>query len=351
MKYLKVMLLVGIFLKVNSVFFAQSVCGAEIEKRYFYPTSQRLQMRIQVCRSEPPVDHILFDWGDGYMDTVPRYSTLNAGGGYIIDLYFTEHYYDVDTAQYVELKLHAGMVIDDFANVDYTMDTNFVLTDSFYVYSEEYSPHLGIMENFGPRMEYLTPTTYTGIEWDENMLMYQMPPEIDLLTFSRGEFPVVGYTPPAPIEELYVEGGIMYWEYPLEPGKYAVAGKVRELKYTDNPLYQEPLILVSTITKAFMIIVDSASLVTTVPAIEIDKVLSIYPNPTTTTTTLEYGGLSGEIHLKAINAQGQIMLQKTLNSTAQLQREVIDLSTWPAGVYWIELRNKAGQVTKKLVVE
>jgi hypothetical protein len=155
------------------------------------------------------------------------------------------------------------------------------------------------------------------------------------------------YEYPAPLEDLQLntETGAFRWRNPPGPGKYLLGFDLHGLfpnTTVVNNMFTRYLVIELT-EEDFMINTHTNNLVT--------PELSIYPNPTTTTTTLEYGGLNGEIYLKAINAQGQIMLQKTLNGMAQIQREVIDVSTWPAGVYWIELSNEQGQVTKKLVVE
>lgn len=53
----------------------------------------------------------------------------------------------------------------------------------------------------------------------------------------------------------------------------------------------------------------------------------------------------------ASNTQDQFMLRKALNGAAQLQRETIDVSTWPAAVYFLELAGEEGKVVRKLVVE
>lgn len=331
---------------------AQAVCGAEIEKQYYFGNTQQLYVKVQVCRQGSPVDFLPFDWGDGHLDSLPLSGTIGAGNGYIINFYLGIHQYEPGTNEYVELKITPGQIIDDFVNVEEEASFDFVMKDSILIFTPENTPFIGYTDNDGPDMAILAPTNYQAEGWYESLQMYQVPYDFDSLSYALADFPVEGYFPPATNGELFIdEYGVMYWDRPLVPGKYAVAAKVREVKWTNNPTYNQQWTMVSTITKAFMIIVDSASLVTTVPAIEIDKILSIYPNPTTTTTTLEYGGLNGDIHLKAINTQGQVLLQKTLASTAQIQREVIDVSTWPAGVYWIELRNEQGQVTKKLVVE
>jgi hypothetical protein len=112
----------------------------------------------------------------------------------------------------------------------------------------------------------------------------------------------------------------------------------------DFPLSRFPRYLVITIEEEDIVSTSS-------PVAAENTFFSLYPNPATTTTALEYGGLNCETHLKAINAQGQVILQKTLSSTAQIQRETIDVSTWPAGIYFLELQSEQGRVVQKLVVE
>jgi|GEM_PF-3077122 len=329
----------------------QNVCGAEIEKEYYFANQQKLVVEVQVCREGNSVGTVSFDWGDGEVEDFALIGSYNAGNGYVIDYYRGNHIYAAGTNEYVELVLRAGQLTDDFVNVNTEENNAFVLRDSVLIFSEDLSPLVGYAYNEGPYMEILSPSYYEAEGWYESFIMAQAPFDMDSLSYSLTDFPADGYSFPANNEELFMYSNVMYWDRPFLPGKYAVAVKLREVRWTTNPFYNQQWTMLSTITKAFTIIVDSASLVTTVPKIGIENIMSVYPNPTTTTTTLEYGGLDGEIHLKAINAQGQVMLQKTLDSTAQIQRETIDVSTWPAGVYWIELSNEAGQVTKKLVVE
>lgn len=265
---------------------AQAVCGAEIEKEHYFADEQKLIVHIQVCRKGDPVDSVAFDWGDGQIETLNRVSSYNAGDGYLIDFYRGNHYYLAGTNEYVELALHAGQLIDDFVNINEEENNVFILKDSVLIFSEDHSPLLGYAYNEGPHMEILSPSYYEAAGWYESFIMAQAPFDFDSLSYQLAAFPVDGYILPASHEELYMYSNVIYWDHPLVPGKYAIAVKLRELEWTTNPFYNQQWTMLSTITKAFTIIVDSASLVTTVPKIGIETILSIYPNPTTTTTKL-----------------------------------------------------------------
>lgn len=72
----------------------------------------------------------------------------------------------------------------------------------------------------------------------------------------------------------------------------------------------------------------------------------MYPNPTNNLLTIEKE--EGEFELNIYNMSGQKLLNKKLFN----QKEIIDISNYYTGMYFIELKNKAGESSfKKLVKE
>ena len=329
---------------------AQGVCGAEIEKRYYLPDEGILNVRIQVCRMGAPVDHVVMDWGDGTQDTIITNGAY-VGSDYFINMYFATHDYTPGESRHVELRLDAGAAAPGFKNIAYSTSNRFVLTDTVFFYTEETNPELPGAANLGPWMEIQDPVWYEASDtWFTSLQMGQDVFEPDTLTHEMTVFPVAGFEPAAPETELYVEQGLLRWYYPEEPGRYAVGVKVRELRFTNNPIYPGPWTMVSTITKAFTVIVDSNQVVSTLAPVDIPLEVALAPNPATAITTIQVPNYKGEVQLEVINATSQRIISDNWNTSAQTTRQ-LDVKTWPAGVYFVRLGYAGRTVVKKLVVE
>lgn len=79
----------------------------------------------------------------------------------------------------------------------------------------------------------------------------------------------------------------------------------------------------------------------------------LYPNPTTSTATLEMAGLSGaaEVQLELLNALGQVVQQRRARPRAGILREQLDLTELATGVYSVRISTAQGTVVKRLVRE
>lgn len=79
----------------------------------------------------------------------------------------------------------------------------------------------------------------------------------------------------------------------------------------------------------------------------------LYPNPASSTATLEMAGLTGtgEIQLQLLNTLGQVVLKRTVQPRAGIVHEQLDLTHLPTGVYSVRLFTKQGIVVKRLVRE
>ncbi|MBL4650850.1 MAG: T9SS type A sorting domain-containing protein [Aureispira sp.] len=63
------------------------------------------------------------------------------------------------------------------------------------------------------------------------------------------------------------------------------------------------------------------------------KLATIYPNPSSTTSTLQLNNSAVSTNISIINSLGQVVLTKTTNN----QEETLDLSQWVAGIYYVRL--------------
>jgi hypothetical protein len=79
----------------------------------------------------------------------------------------------------------------------------------------------------------------------------------------------------------------------------------------------------------------------------------LYPNPTTSTTTLEMAGLSGTapVQLELLNTLGQVVLKRSAQPRAGILREELDLTNLAAGVYSVRVLTPQGTVVKRLTRE
>ncbi|MEL7220690.1 MAG: T9SS type A sorting domain-containing protein [Bacteroidota bacterium] len=335
--------------------YGQKVCGGEILKVDYFPIEGRLFIDVCICRAQDSKASILFDWGDGTMDTLPRAASIFPDPDHVLDFYLGTHFYDSTINEYLIIRVLEEEVAEGFINIDYNEDRSFLLSDSILIYNEASIPHqvvnegpvgafgvLGI-QNYGDPDPEILLTMFDGLfpGFGGDSLIYSIVP-----------FPVEGSLPPAPPDEFHVdEYGLLLWDTPVEAGKYAVAAKVREMTTSTNPIYEEDKILFSTITRAFTIIVDSSDVVSTIGSPFETGIFSVYPNPSSEIVTLEYGGLSKKTQLGIYNMQGQAMYRQILNGTAALQRESIRVADWPAGIYLVEIDTDNGRVTKKMIVE
>ncbi len=81
------------------------------------------------------------------------------------------------------------------------------------------------------------------------------------------------------------------------------------------------------------------------------NVLKVWPNPGNTTITLDAGNLASMSNwkYKIINSSGQVVTSET---SILLQQTQIDISSWQAGIYFLQILNPAGQLieVKKILI-
>jgi hypothetical protein len=76
--------------------------------------------------------------------------------------------------------------------------------------------------------------------------------------------------------------------------------------------------------------------------------LSIYPNPPSSTITIELTSQpSNNTYLTISNTQGQQLITQPITEP----KTKINISHLPAGIYFVQVRNDKGVMTKKVLVE
>ncbi|HYV95390.1 MAG TPA: T9SS type A sorting domain-containing protein [Chitinophagales bacterium] len=84
----------------------------------------------------------------------------------------------------------------------------------------------------------------------------------------------------------------------------------------------------------------------------IEEMMSMYPNPATSEVMLVINAAidhSGTV--KVFNAMGQVMKECTISLTEGSNQLSLNISSFPAGIYFVEVQNEEVQVIQKLVKE
>jgi len=91
--------------------------------------------------------------------------------------------------------------------------------------------------------------------------------------------------------------------------------------------------------------------VTSTPSINPDLAFAIRPNPAATTVQLRFGeqfsAVSGELHLQLMAINGQVFSQQSFSAGASSIS--LDLSTYPSGLYLLEVKTEEGIWVEKVV--
>lgn len=84
----------------------------------------------------------------------------------------------------------------------------------------------------------------------------------------------------------------------------------------------------------------------------LSRSLSLYPNPSTGLFHLEFDlGSMQHAELKVVNALGQSVYVRTLESASGLQRHSIDLRGHASGLYWLQITSEEGQAMQRVAVQ
>lgn len=101
--------------------------------------------------------------------------------------------------------------------------------------------------------------------------------------------------------------------------------------------------------------VDDAKLfLNTTSAKEIENPVNVtvFPNPSQGHFNVEIAsGITGTVNIQVINIEGQVVLEKTIQSNAGKSVEKMDMSTQAKGVYQIVIRSKDGEWKQKITIQ
>ena len=84
----------------------------------------------------------------------------------------------------------------------------------------------------------------------------------------------------------------------------------------------------------------------------LSRSLSLYPNPTAGLFHVEFDlGSMQHAELKVVNALGQSVYVRSLESASGLQRHSIDLRGYASGLYWLQITSEEGQAMQRVAVQ
>ena len=84
----------------------------------------------------------------------------------------------------------------------------------------------------------------------------------------------------------------------------------------------------------------------------LSRSLSLYPNPTAGLFHVEFDlGSMQHAELKVVNALGQSVYVRSLESASGLQRHSIDLRGHASGLYWLQITSEEGQAMQRVAVQ
>lgn len=323
---------------------AQNFFGAEMVVNYL-PENSRHEILLRI-------------YSDRGLDSNSLYETINPSTGDPASTVGIDTVIEITS----EISLYQYRLVYNFSNglqhpfwetlLPFISDQSFDnLTEDCIFYLR---PRIDLLDNNGtelnPTIAYWSPYYFdhyideSGVfhmqveGYDDNLGAVSYHPSLRL--YDQMEDCAVGGT----LDSLLLNQatGEFLWLNP-QAGTFLIGVDLQEW-YGDylSPLSRFPRYLVITIEEDDIVSTSSSV------AAE-DTFFSLYPNPATHSIQVIYESTDGKGNLAVSNLTGQIIYQSMLPPTSTTTE--IDVSTWPAGIYFLTLEREQGRVVRKLVVE
>jgi hypothetical protein len=310
----------------TNMLLAQQFLGGELN-RFFSGKNASAWVFLQTQDVHVPFAEI--KWGDGTAtDTlVPLLWYMNTNGD-IITEFSASHSYEEFGEYSVQLNPN-GYWSSNIVNVENPHSIPFKLSEQITIDND--------ISNWPPPF-FVDPFNTDHIN-EEGALAVVLSPEIggggeDSVTMELIPVLEEGYHFPAASEYLEC---CLTWKNPIEPGLYAFAVKASSW---DNGILQ------GTATRYFSINVDSSMLVSN-ENILFDRKLFLYPNPSHDLINLNLEHISLPASMIIYNAQGQ----QIHSAPIRQENNVLEVASWPRGIYFLTMYTEGALLTRKFVVE
>jgi len=323
----KILLLLVLLILVKQNF-SQSLRGGEI--RFTHISGFTYSFIIEIYSNDSSLHSLLITNGDGTTDTLenvgqPEYAPIcfnQFSGG--------SHTYP-NLGTYV-VSVSANYLMDSIANIQYSASQKLYLEDTLRILDPAFFGYDNSPILLNPPIDYASAEqayVYNPNAYD---------PDGDSLSFSLVPYFANGYTFPTATDSIGINKltGELLWDKPIAAGNYALAILVTEFRSA---------VVIGTEYVDMMITVNNSL---GINSIQTENSISILPNPTNNQTTITYN-LRPQLQptLSILNLEGKIISEIKLSS--QQHEFSLDVSKFPVGIYFIELRSNDEVITKKLV--
>lgn len=324
------------------------IWGAEMQKLV---SRKEVKIYLQVYREGQTVPEVMLDWGDGSTSMAGSVRERQLEGNRFFQVYEGQH-------EYAEAGIYAIGFVDSFlvegiANVASSGSQAISFRDSVHIDPSE----TFLISNKSPEpMGPLYDSFFAQVEGGVLLVPISFHQQVDMpfgyfeeLEAELVPFPAAGYSDPPGAAGIAVYtsdnagSARLVWDRPIEPGRYALCMKVNEYRDFEGARY-----FMSTNHFAFIVDVDEDMIVSTSSPSAEALPLQLYPNPTTSTLYLKAKLPSQASALLTVqDAMGRELLRQPLPA-GRVQHE-LDVSAWPAGVYFLRLRQGAVDVVERFV--
>jgi len=299
------------------------------------------EIDVKIYREGSGVPFILFDWGDGTIDTLTGFTALTYNPNVIVDKYFGTHQYD--TLDVYVLSVKDSFLIPGISNISNSSSQVFHLRDTFGIDNEE-----DFFNNIGPRIRMPNfVRSQVNIEVAPNGAIIHDPTVSNTGNYfsyiieALVPFPAEGYTFPEATDSLVC---CITWDRPLAPGKYAFGIRAYSYRRTDDSFF-------GTTTRLMTIDVDSSMIVSGLEIWEKES-FSIFPNPASEVVYLQFDDLPGlQADVYVYDLMGRVAYTNTLQKASPARRLEIPIAGWPPGMYVVEVRSGRQVNVRKFVAE
>ena len=89
-----------------------------------------------------------------------------------------------------------------------------------------------------------------------------------------------------------------------------------------------------------------------VETVDFEKFVQVFPNPVTNDLTISFPlSIASNISMTVLNVLGEKIIEKSINSENKMFEEKMNLSSFKAGIYFVEIRTNQFTVIKKIIKE